>query len=323
MDHKQRISYLLNQYINNACTQQEFDELMFEIKTSQNLIDFDKVLKKHWAKSAHTTNQHNVNWDGIYENVKAKTQKRHNTARMFKYAACFALIFLVCAISVYKYKKVVIGTKYLTAYSLPAKTKVITLADGTRVTLNANSDLRYPQEFNGTTREVYLKGEAYFEVVHDEKKPFIVYSGTLKTQVLGTSFTISAYDEHRPIKVTVLTGKVGLVDQSNKAHVILTPGLCATTDQTNQNFAISHIADPADAIAWLDDKLTFENATLADVANALSNKYAVNIKISNHQLAAQRITAIFQNQTLPDILNGITRLTHSKYHVNKNVYTLF
>lgn len=323
MDHKQRISYLLNQYINNACTRQEFDELMSEIKTSQNLIDFDKVLKKHWAKSVHATDEHSVNWDGIYENIKEKTQKRYNAGRMFKYAACLAFIFLVCTISVYKYKKVVIGAKYLTAYSLPAKTKVITLADGTRVTLNANSDLRYPQKFNATTREVYLKGEAYFEVVHDDKKPFIVYSGTLKTQVLGTSFTISAYDERRPIKVTVLTGKVGLVDQSNKAHVILNPGLCATTDQTNQNFIISHIADPTDAIAWLDDKLTFENATLADVADALSNKYAVNIKVSNHQLATQRITAIFQNQTLPDILNGITRLTHSKYHVSKNVYTLF
>ena len=321
MDHKQRISYLLDQYINNACTQEEFDELMYEVKNSPNDADFDKVLKSHWMKSAGTTSEHDVNWSDIYINIKEKTQKRYNIRRIFKYAACFAFISLVCTISVHK--KAVIGTEYLTAHSLPAKTKVITLADGTRVTLNANSDLRYPEEFSGNKREVYLKGEAYFEVVHNDKKPFIIYSGILKTQVLGTSFTVSAYNEQKPIKVTVLTGKVGVVDQSNKAHAILTPGLCATTDQINQAFTISRIADPEDAIAWLDDKLMFENATLADVATALSNKYAVTIKISNQQMATKRITAIFQNQTLPDILNGITRLTHSKYNISKNVYTLF
>ncbi|MDN5284882.1 MAG: FecR family protein [Mucilaginibacter sp.] len=321
MDHKQRISYLLNKYINNACTQEEFDELMSGIKTSENFTDFDEVLKKNWAKSAQTTIEHDVNWNSIYANIKGNTQKRYNTRKIIKYAACFALILLIGTATVYK--KVVIDTQYLIAHSLPAKTKVIILADGTRVTLNANSDLRYPQKFDGAQREVYLKGEAYFEVVHNDKKPFIIYSGTLKTQVLGTSFTVSAYNEQRPMKVTVLTGKVGVVDQINKAHAILTPGLCATTDQINQNFAISHIADPADAIAWLDDKLLFDNSTLADVAMALSNKYAVNIKISNQRVAGQRITAIFQKQSLPDILNGITRLTHSKYKVNKDVYTLF
>ena len=320
MDHKQRVSYLLNKYINNACTQEEFDELMSEVKTSADFMEFDDVMKKNWAKSAMATNHPDANWDGIYANVKARTQKRYSSRKIFKYAACFALILLIGTASIYK--RTVIDTQYLIAHSLPAKTKVITLADGTRVTLNANSDLRYPQKFAGTQREVYLKGEAYFEVVHDSKKPFIIYSGALKTQVLGTSFTVSAYNEQKPMKVTVLTGKVGVVDQSNKAHAILTPGLCATTDEAHQNFAISRV-DPADAIAWLDDKLLFDNATLADVALALSNKYAVNIKIANRKVADQRITAIFQKQTLPNILSGITRLTHSKYKVNEEVYTIF
>jgi transmembrane sensor len=321
MDHKQRISHLLNKYISNTCTQEEFDELMSEVKTSPDFIDFDDVLKKNWVRSARTASDHDVNWDGIYINIKEKTQKQHKTKVILKYAACFALIFAICTISIYK--KPIVDTPYLTAHSLPAKTKVVTLADGTRVTLNANSDLRYPEKFDGAQRVVYLKGEAYFEVVHNDKKPFIIYSGTLKTQVLGTSFTVSAYNEQKPMKVTVLTGKVGVIDQDNKAHAILTPGLSATTDRVNKVFKVSRIADPADAIAWLDDKLMFENATMADVVIALSNKYAVNIEISNRRIAAQHITAIFQNQTLPDILNGITKLTHSKYSIDNNVYTLF
>lgn len=321
MNHKQRVSYLLNKYINNDCTQGEFDELMSEIKTSADFIDFDDVMKKNWVKSAGTASEHNANWDSIYANVKEKTRKRYKSSVILKYAACFALIIAICTISIYK--KPVVDTQYLTAHSLPAKTKVITLTDGTRVTLNANSGLRYPRGFNGAQRVVYLKGEAYFEVAHDVKKPFIIYSGTVRTQVLGTSFTISAYNEQKTIKVTVLTGKVGVIDQSNKAEAMLTRGLSATTDRIHQNFTISHIADPEDAIAWLDDKLMFENTTLTDVATALNNKYAVSIKISNKRIAAQRITAIFQNQTLPDILTGITRLTHSRYRIDNNVYILF
>lgn len=321
MDHTQRKSYLLNQYINNACTPEEFDELMLALKASPNNNDFDEALKLSWERSAHSEIESNLNWTDISARIKEKTPKRYNMGVVFKYAACFALALLICTISFYK--KTATGTPYLTAQSLPAKTKVIILADGTRVTLNANSSLRYPEKFSNGQRIVYLKGEAYFEVVHDTKKPFIIYSGALRTQVLGTSFTVSAYNEQKSKKVTVLTGKVGVVDQSSKAQAILTPGLCAVTDQKNRTLSVSRMADPYDAIAWMDDKLMFEDATLADVATALSNKYAVSVEIPNKSIASRHITAIFQNQTLPDILNGITRLTHAKYRVNKNIYTLF
>ncbi|WP_419698621.1 FecR family protein [Mucilaginibacter sp. NFX135] len=321
MDHKQRKSYLLNQYINNACTPEEFDELMLTLKASPNNDDFDEVLKHNWEKSAQSAIENNLSWTDISARIKEKTPKRFNTRVLFKYAACFALALLIGTIGFYK--KTANSIQYLTAQSLPAKTKVVTLADGTQVTLNANSSLRYPEKFSNGQRIVYLKGEAYFEVVHDSKKPFIIYSGALRTQVLGTTFTVSAYNEQRPQKVTVLTGKVGVIDQSSKAHAILTPGLCAVTDQKNKTLTVSRMADPTDAIAWMDDKMMFEDATLADVAIALSNKYAVNIEIDNPRVASRHITAIFQNQTLPDILNGITRLTHAKYRVDKNIYTLF
>jgi transmembrane sensor len=321
MDHKQRKSYLLNRYINNACTPEEFDELMLAIKASPDNDDFDEVLKRNWERSAHSSIENNLSWTDISAHIKEKTPKRYNTRVLFKYAACLALALLIGTISFYK--KADTGAQYLTAQSLPAKTKVIILADGTHVTLNANSSLRYPEKFSNGQRIVYLKGEAYFEVVHDSKKPFIIYSGALRTQVLGTTFTVSAYSEQKPQKVTVLTGKVGVVDQSSKANAILTPGLCAVTDQKNRRLAISRMADPADAIAWMDDKMIFENTTLADVAVALSNKYAVDIVINNQRIASKHITAIFQNQSLPDILNGITKLTHARYRIDKNVYTLF
>lgn len=321
MNTKQRKAYLLNQYINNTCTPEEFDELMLAIKASPNNDDFDEALKANWERSAHSPVENNLKWADISARIKEKTPKRYHTQVWLKYAACIALALLICTISFYK--KTDTGIQYLTAQSLPAKTKVIILADGTHVTLNANSSLRYPEKFSNGQRIVYLKGEAYFDVAHDSKKPFIIYSGALRTQVLGTTFTVSAYNEQKPQKVTVLTGKVGVVDESSKAHALLTPGLCATTDQKNQSLIVSRMADPTDAIAWMDDKMIFEDATLADVAIALSNKYAVKIEINNRRIASRHITAIFQNQSLPDILNGITRLTHARYHVDKSVYTLF
>jgi transmembrane sensor len=170
---------------------------------------------------------------------------------------------------------------------------------------------------------VYLKGEAYFEVVHNVNKPFIIHSGRLKTHVLGTTFTVSAYSQVKPMNVTVLTGKVAVKDELTQAQAILTRGQSASTIDGKKTFELTTLANPEDAIAWMDDKMIFENSDLESVALKLSNKYGVDIKITGNKLPQQHITAIFQGQTLPGILKAITKLTHSNYTVRDNTYILY
>lgn len=322
MDKKQSKADLLEKYMNNSCTKQEFEELMELIKTSQDFEDFDSPIKKHWENVGLKTLPHIVNWNRISSNIKLRLWALKKTKLQFKFAA--AVVLVITAFSFILYRNVNIDhTLYLTQHSGVAKTKTVLLSDGTKVTLNANSDLRYPQNFNGKTREVYLKGEAYFQVVHNVNKPFIIHSGKLKTEVLGTTFIVSAYSQVKPMNVTVLTGKVAVKDESTRALAILTRGQSATIEGNKKTFALTSLANPEDAIAWMEDKLIFDNADLEGVALKLSNKYGVAIKVTGNKLPQQRITAIFQGQNLPGILNAITKLTHSGYMVHDSTYVLY
>jgi transmembrane sensor len=322
MDKKQSKTDLLEKYMNNSCTKQEFEELMELIKTSQDFEGFDGSMKKYWESAGQQTLPHAVDWSRISSNIKLRLWALKKTKVQFKFAAILALVITAFTFILYRNANID-HTLYLTQHSGIAKTKSVLLSDGTRVTLNANSDLRYPQNFNGKTREVYLKGEAYFQVVHNVNKPFIIHSGKLKTQVLGTTFTVSAYSEVKPMNVTVLTGKVAVKDESTQALAILTRGQSATIEGNKKSFALTSLANPEDAIAWMEDKLIFDNADLEDVALKLSNKYGVAIKITGNKLPKQRITAIFQGQSLPGILNAITKLTHSGYTVHDSTYVLY
>lgn len=322
MDQEQRKSYLLNKYINNTCTQAEFDEFLEEVKTSQNFDGFDDAMQQQWQQASSKELSHNTDWDGMHSNIVLRLWALKKSRLKLKYAAAIALV--VCASAVFfnykaSHKPVV---TYLSAYAAPAQTKVVLLADGSKITLNSNSSLRYPQSFDGEKREVYLTGEAYFEVAHKADKPFVIHSGKLTTNVLGTSFTVSAYSQKQPMNVTVLTGKVAVKDENSKALEVLTRGHWATSKPGSTAFETGILATPEDAIAWIDNKLIFDNTRIEDVAQQLTNKFGLIIKVEDSKLGNQRISGIFQSRSLDDILAAITTLTHSRYGIEHNNYVI-
>lgn len=307
----------------NTCTREEFDELFEMLRQADNFDDFDLAFKNHWDKASQVATPKAANLDGIRQNVVMRLWSMRRGRVRVKYATA---ILLICGAALFlfnRYQKPE-APVYQTAQTSAAKTKVVLLADGTRVTLNANSSLRYPDNFNADKREVYLTGEAYFEVFHDAEKPFVIHSGKLLTHVLGTTFTVSAYPQAAsPLNVTVLTGKVAVKHQQANALAVLTRGESATMSYGKTRFELTKLKNPEDAIAWIDDKLIFENTDLKQIAAVLSNKYGVSIIINDKKLADQRITAIFQGQSLQGILKAVTKITHTNYTtVNNNTYTI-
>lgn len=322
MDERQRKSELFEKYMNNSCTQEEFDEFLATVKNADNFGDFDDAFKKQWNQADHRHISHTPNWEGIRNNIILRLWAIKKARLRFKY---FTLLLLICGAALFLYPRYSKPTavNYITQQTAAAKTKVVLLDDGTRVTLNANSKLRYPKSFNGDKREVYLTGEAYFEVFHDEDKPFVIHSGKMLTHVLGTTFTVSAYPHAAsPLNVTVLTGKVAVKHQQANALAVLTRGQSATMASGKSKFTLTKLSNPEDAIAWIDDKLIFENTDLKQVAAVLSNKYGVSVNIKDDKLAAQRITAIFQGQTLQGILKAVTKITHTRYTAIDSTYTI-
>lgn len=149
----------------------------------------------------------------------------------------------------------------------------IVLGDGTQVWLNAKSELRYPVVFADNQREVYLKGEAYFEVERDDSKPFVVHAGDVCVEVLGTAFNVNNYHAGK-IETVLVEGCVGMSNATS--NVTLKPGQrgCAVADR--REIQVEEV-DVSIYTAWKDGYFVFEKQALEDVMEQLARWYNVEI----------------------------------------------
>ncbi len=144
------------------------------------------------------------------------------------------------------------------------------LSDGTKVWLNALSELRYPVSFSGNNREVELRGEAYLEVAHDADHPFIVNTPHGKVHVLGTSFNVKDYDQDGVMTTTLVEGKVNL--EYEKGCVELLPSMQAIVTEDSECVDLRKV-DPSEYTAWTRAEFVFRNQSLEEIMNVLSRWY--------------------------------------------------
>lgn len=236
--------------------------------------------------------------------------------------AAIITAFLVL-FSLWPYLAQEFSTSNLAHLKIPADTKQrITLSDGSRVWINAGSELKYMAEFTGNTREVYLNGEAYFDIKKDPKRPFIVHTGKLNTTVLGTAFNIKTDAKNNEIKVTVTRGKVK-VSKGKQTLALLIPDEQIVYNTASETYS-EHKVDAAKMINWLPGDLFFDNVTFGDAAKILSERFNVRIEFANEQIKNCRFsgTAI-ANKEVEEILAVICRFNHSTYKRERNTITIF
>ena len=161
--------------------------------------------------------------------------------------------------------------------------KQITLTDGTKVWLNAESTLEYPETFEGKpNREVYLKGEAYFEVTKDAEHPFRVKTDALETLVLGTSFNVRAYSEE-DTQITLVEGSVKVSDnQQNELH--LQPG-----EHTDEKLHKTQVEKTENYHSWSEGIFYFDNTELVEIMRELGRWYNINIVFTNKEIMNDRL----------------------------------
>jgi transmembrane sensor len=271
-----------------------------------------------------------------------------------RYIAAAVLIFLISG-SYILYRHISRNEpEYATLYTQPGKVSRVTLGDGTIIWLNAASHLKFPKTFaKSGPREVFLEGEAYFEVAKDMQHPFLVHTRDLTTKVLGTKFNVKAYTGLPGIEVTLLEGKVMLSAPSasdrkedtlyldpNQKGFFAANGLhvaddhlavndrstapashTAATHTTNSTASVlfrQAVADAGDDAAWINGQLVFHNATLVSVMGTLDRKYNINIQ-SDSTLLTQHVTAtIDANRTpeeaLVEVTSQLKRTTNKKIH---------
>lgn len=203
----------------------------------------------------------------------------------------------------------------------------ITLSDGTMVILNAGSKLRYLPNFTSESRDVYLEGEAYFDVAKDSKRPFNVHSGDLVTTAIGTEFNVNEYqDENEGVSIALIEGKVEVRHFNNKPtdrSILLLPGDMATFHRRDEKIIISKF-DAKEETAWKEGSLYFVNANEPQVFKRIERWYGVDIILENASEKKWDYSAEFRNQNIHQVLTSLSFTMSFEYRIeNSNVYITF
>lgn len=196
----------------------------------------------------------------------------------------------------------------------------ILLSDGTKVNLNAGTSLKYPVKFlKGHTREVFLKGEAFFNVSKDTEHPFIVNSDGLNIKVLGTQFNVSSYTEDIETDVVLVEGSVNMYAQKDENNsVILKPGFIGSYNKNDNNSIQTKPVITSIYTAWVNGELVFRNMTFDNIMKKMQRHYNVDIVNNNTDLSNEKFNASFRKEPIEKILEYFKVTYNINYTINNN-----
>jgi ferric-dicitrate binding protein FerR (iron transport regulator) len=222
----------------------------------------------------------------------------------------------------------------------------LTLEDGSKIWLNSGSRLAYTDFANTTSREVYLEGEAFFDVTGNKRKPFIVHTSHLKLKVLGTKFNVKSYPSEKITETILVSGKVEIEElnasSENKQQITLRPfqkatysvttGKIAVDDKKTASYMKPQVPSKIEIIekinpelytSWKDDKLIFSNERLESLIVRLERWYNVDITLNDSLLKNYRYTGKFEKENIEQALQALKLATPLEYSIDKNKITIY
>ena len=192
------------------------------------------------------------------------------------------------------------------------------MPDGSNVWLNHSSSLRYPAIFSRESREVELKGEGYFEVVHSPGLPFIVKTGDIQIFAHGTTFNLMAYSNENKIETSLIDGFIEIRKSLPNGESItlynMNPSDFTIYNLQNYEIVTQTISDNR-YFSWKEGKLIFTAEPMEDVVKKLSRWFNVEIQIKDHELNDFTLTATFVNETLPQVMELLAIVSPVKYYI--------
>lgn len=334
---------LLAKKLSGEITPDEFAEFNQLIAGNTSFQKEYESVRSYWMQDDEPYD----NMVGILEKIKQRagiTDTDENTARVIEIQrpkknrlwlrsiAAAAIVLIVLSASFYFFRINNPGnTDYTRLSELKTKNGSIAkirLADGTLVTLNALSTLSYPKNFNGKTREVFLSGEAFFDVAKDHSHPFIVHTNQSDIQVLGTAFDIKSYKNDPQFEATLFRGSIQATLKDNPAiKVILKPTDKLLIQHTSYSLTKETYFDDSNTLnietAWMNNKLVFKNEPFEQLANSLERKYGNNIIFKNDVLKSIKFTGEFEKEDINQILLSLQIVTRFNYKISGNNIYIF
>lgn len=238
----------------------------------------------------------------------------------FKMAAVILMGVMLSVAGLYtgiKYFDNETGEVLIEKYNPSGQISEIILSDGSSVWLSTESTLIYPEQFNENQREVTLHGEAYFEVEHNPDRPFSVNSGPLSTNVLGTSFNIKAYDDDSDIAITLITGKVQVIDKVNNGIIELDPDEVVRFDKA-KGFGAVEQTNGALATAWTNKELVFMRESFTTIARTFERWYGVEFVFEDEEIKNEEFVYHFKEFSLKNSMSVLSKLGGFDYRIEQD-----
>lgn len=332
MNHK-AFRQLLKRYLDNSCTEDErkIIDQWYELLDNGNVDLSDREMNEVESRL----------WNKLQSDARAKmTVPIARTQKSFswKYAIAASLVGLALLSSILWFQSsgktqaadTLIAAKVTVGFLEQANTgntpKIVQLEDGSSVTLHPGSKLAFPKHFAAGKREVYLEGEAFFNVSKNRNRPFFVYSNNIVTQVLGTSFDIRG--KNGQVEVAVKTGRVAVYEnkeqitldevQQKSNGVIITPNQKVTYYQQERHFITSIVDRPIPVPKEsknAEAHFVYNEAPLYKVLNDLENTYELEIVLENDKIRNCLFTGDLTDQNLFNKLEGICLVFNATYEI--------
>lgn len=322
---KQKAYQILRSFVDGVIPGKDREIVVRWLISDKDVDVKDAALKDIWkATDAYTDN------NSLQQSLDSFRQNRINLTSQNRYSIVMkflmhyvAILFLpimagltVWWISSDYYSK---SNKMIECYVPNGNVKSVVLPDGTIVFVNSGTTLLYPNIFTGSTRQVYLCGEAHFEVAKDAQHPFIVRVGQLNVQVLGTHFNIDAYSDNDDVTTTLEEGSVKLCDSgANKILCVLKPNEQVVFNRRKRQYT-KFTVDAMNYSSWIHGDLNFDNQSMDKIISIIEHHFDVKIMVDHTLNMEKEYTMNFKPyENIDDVLKVLSALSGDILYKKEN-----
>lgn len=341
---------LIARYLAGECSDLEKENIKQWVQSDSNNEELMEEFRRVWKASGENNREFNDQFDpeedweelrrrimrdrdrnGVDSSVPHLNTNYSKTKTRFTQFTRVAAIILVAAllgVLAYQnlYREPEVAEPVLREISMEkAQRGNVTLSDGTKVTLNAESKIILPNVFQNDKREITLEGEAFFHVSHNPDRPFIINIGDAVIQVLGTSLDVRSYPDDNSVQVVVEEGSVSLTSSKECVddNALLSAGEMGELSITTDRITTKKVDDFDLFLGWTKGFLKFKEAPMSKVAEDLERKYDIEIKFEEQDLKDLRLTAELKSRTIQHNMDVISTSLDLDYSMDQQVITFY
>ena len=325
---------LLDRFMRNETSPEEKQLLLEWFRSSSSRNEILEFYQQRWIEASEDELPAEIQ-GRMYLRIKERMLEIENSHReeerkIFKLRSSFsrflpyvATILLCIGISfssyLYTQKDLPITSEYIVSAEKGQRASV-TLPDGTKVWLNSHTVLRYKNDYGVKERNVFLNGEAYFEVSKDKEHRFVVDAGEMEVEALGTSFNVKAYREDKSIVATLYNGSIQAT--GGEHSIILLPDQQVLFNRENRQLKVERPDNIAYSRMWRDNELSFKGETLYDIAIRLNRIYNVQVEFKSEKIKQYRFSGVIKNNSLDNVIEIISLTAPILYEAKEDTIIL-